>query len=463
MEIDVENVCVYVHINKINGKMYCGQTNDAAYRWSNHGLKYKDSPKFWNAIQKYGWDAFDHLIVVDNLNREMANIVETEIIKKYNLCDDRFGYNLAVGGGNASKPIKDLTGQIFGRLTVLEFDKNRQGNYWICQCSCGNFVSVYSHSLLSGATRSCGCYRDDVSKNRVREKSPYTKRQNKRIYDVWRCIRIKEELCADWLDFKQFLKWAVKNHLDTETAVIRINNEEKYSPDNCKVIPRETFRRNAKAKKYECDGEELTIFEASQRSGIPEEALRSRINDGLSIKEAMEKPYKYGIGKNGRMVKNNQYVFNEDGAMICTNTGSFKVDLEDFENIKIYNWCIDSNGNITTRTNDKVIRLESILFDIPRLNVAKTNFIFLNDDRRDFRKKNCSLEIIDNNPQYRYFIHNVEANGITYDRQWHKWRVGKKNDVRHSFYNLEDALLEYDQRYGTDLLSPFLIHKGEMN
>lgn len=58
----------------------------------------------------------------------------------------------------------DLTGQIFGRLTVLEKDKNKKtnsGSYWICQCECGTIKSIKSSSLRRGEITSCGCYRKE--------------------------------------------------------------------------------------------------------------------------------------------------------------------------------------------------------------------------------------------------------------------------------------------------------------
>lgn len=62
----------------------------------------------------------------------------------------------------------DLTGQRFGRLTVLYKDTKRKGtgsSYWICQCDCGKVKSVKSSSLRRGEIQSCGCFRDD----RIRE------------------------------------------------------------------------------------------------------------------------------------------------------------------------------------------------------------------------------------------------------------------------------------------------------
>ena len=54
----------------------------------------------------------------------------------------------------------DLTGRIFGRLTVLEDvgRTKRQQVIWRCLCECGNFVDVISSNLQRGHTQSCGCY-----------------------------------------------------------------------------------------------------------------------------------------------------------------------------------------------------------------------------------------------------------------------------------------------------------------
>lgn len=53
----------------------------------------------------------------------------------------------------------DLTGQTFGKLKVLHRDETASGHNakWICQCKCGNIISVLSASLRSGKTKSCGC------------------------------------------------------------------------------------------------------------------------------------------------------------------------------------------------------------------------------------------------------------------------------------------------------------------
>ncbi|SDX94318.1 hypothetical protein [Thermoactinomyces sp. DSM 45892] len=67
----------------------------------------------------------------------------------------------------SSKPQKDLTGKVFGRLTVIEDAgvKNRS-RYWHCKCTCGNTKAIRGSSLANGETRSCGCLQVESVRNR---------------------------------------------------------------------------------------------------------------------------------------------------------------------------------------------------------------------------------------------------------------------------------------------------------
>ena len=89
---------VYVHINKINGKRYVGITSQKVeYRWD-YGNGYKNNKYFTAAIQKYGWDNFEHIVLYNNLCKQDAVEKEIELIAKWNTKDRRFGYNLTDGG-----------------------------------------------------------------------------------------------------------------------------------------------------------------------------------------------------------------------------------------------------------------------------------------------------------------------------------------------------------------------------
>ena len=58
------------------------------------------------------------------------------------------------------KDLEDLTGKVFGELTVLNYDKekSRQSgtSYWLCKCSCGKTTSVAKKHLINGDIKSCG-------------------------------------------------------------------------------------------------------------------------------------------------------------------------------------------------------------------------------------------------------------------------------------------------------------------
>ena len=54
--------------------------------------------------------------------------------------------------------LKDLTGMVFGKLTVLEYaGKKGRHTTWLCRCACGKETTVFTTSLKSGDTTSCGC------------------------------------------------------------------------------------------------------------------------------------------------------------------------------------------------------------------------------------------------------------------------------------------------------------------
>lgn len=100
-----DTYCVYKHVFP-NGKVYIGITCLAPEkRWGGNGCQYKGQ-FVHRAIQKYGWDNIEHIIVRDGLRKEDACIAERKLIKRYKANDSRYGYNLSVGGESGSKGAK---------------------------------------------------------------------------------------------------------------------------------------------------------------------------------------------------------------------------------------------------------------------------------------------------------------------------------------------------------------------
>lgn len=97
---------VYIHTNKINGKRYIGVTTDRPERRWKKGEGYKNQHHFYSAIQKYGWDNFDHFIIeVDT--PELMYQLEQQYIEYYHTTDPDKGYNKSFGGERGAYLGKD--------------------------------------------------------------------------------------------------------------------------------------------------------------------------------------------------------------------------------------------------------------------------------------------------------------------------------------------------------------------
>lgn len=87
------------------------------------------------------------------------------------------GSTKTVYGSRNKGRLKDLTGQIFGRLMVVKMTNKHAQNgsiIWACKCSCGNNCEVSAGDLLRGRIVSCGCsvqeYYDSISYNLMNQK-----------------------------------------------------------------------------------------------------------------------------------------------------------------------------------------------------------------------------------------------------------------------------------------------------
>ena len=114
----MDNYIVYEHISP-DGKCYIGITRRTPNeRWCKNGYGYRKNIHFYRAIQKYGWNAFQHNILAENLSHKDACALEIKLIKERNLTDPRFGYNICEGGeGRLGSKQSEETRRKIGRAS----------------------------------------------------------------------------------------------------------------------------------------------------------------------------------------------------------------------------------------------------------------------------------------------------------------------------------------------------------
>lgn len=205
--------------------------------------------------------------------------------------------------------MKDLTNKVYGRLTVIGFShreepqKGKYRYYWKCRCECGNEVVRRSDGLKDRGVKSCGCYRQEVSKLNFKTNNPNKThgKANTRLYKIY--SKMKErcyyenypefhlyggrgiKICDEWLqDFMNFYNWAMENGYNKSLSIDRIDFNGNYEPFNCRwssnIVQANNKRNNITLTH---NGETLTLPEWSRKLNLPYSTLANRRRRGKSV------------------------------------------------------------------------------------------------------------------------------------------------------------------------------------
>jgi hypothetical protein len=154
----------------------------------------------------------------------------------------------------------DITGQRFGRLTVIEFIRRGKRSYWKCLCDCGNFTVVFGGSLKKGVTNSCGCLRREMGEIKTLTHGKARRGGTAKIYGIWnamknRCSKPSQDsyylyggrgikVCKRWQAFENF--YADMGDPPDGMWIDRINGDGDYEPGNCRWATPKEQRANQK-------------------------------------------------------------------------------------------------------------------------------------------------------------------------------------------------------------------------
>lgn len=197
---------------------------------------------------------------------------------------------------------KKIGGEKFGRWTpIMRFINGNttrtDRHYWFCVCDCGRSGFVLQTNLLSGQSKSCGCYKRELHTKHGRSGIVNGKRTD-RTYSIWtsmigRCYvptaggyeRYGAKgvaVCDRWRhSFENFL--ADMGEAPEGMSIDRFPDRSgNYEPGNCRwATTKQQVDNRRNALEVEYDGRVMVLKDAARLSGIDYSCLRARYKKGL--------------------------------------------------------------------------------------------------------------------------------------------------------------------------------------
>ena len=201
----------------------------------------------------------------------------------------------------------DISNQVFGRWTVIsraQSDEKGQAQ-WLCRCECGNERVMKSILLRRGISRSCGCFKHDVTVERSTRHGHSSSKVVTPTYHSWvgmtqRCGNPKNshyniyggrgiKIYEPWLKFANFL--ADMGEKPPGTSLDRIDSDGNYEPGNCRwATPTKQARNKRNNHNLTFHGKTYSIAEWAERLGIRAATINDRLSSGWDIDKTLSTP-----------------------------------------------------------------------------------------------------------------------------------------------------------------------------
>lgn len=201
----------------------------------------------------------------------------------------------------------NLTGDRFGRLTVLNrVGKDKYNNVmWECKCDCGKTIITRGSNLRNGKTKSCGCLHIESARSLSKLNTKHNK-INTRLYHIWQCMKSRcyykrnnrykyygergIKVCNEWLnDFMSFYTWSISHGYKDNLTIDRIDCNGNYEPNNCRWTSNKQQQRNKhNNRNITIQGETHCLSEWCDILGLNVNTVNTRLRRNWSIERALE-------------------------------------------------------------------------------------------------------------------------------------------------------------------------------
>ena len=193
-----------------------------------------------------------------------------------------------------------MSGQAFGDLYVLA--RAAVSGYWLCACSCGNFVQAHGQRMRSGGVRSCGCLKRGNTNSRKHGAV------GSRAYRAWggmksRCLNPDDRqwgnyggrgirVCERWLGEDGCARFvADMGQPPPGHTLDRRDVNGHYEPGNCRWATPKTQARNRRSNRcVDLAGTIKPVAEWAEQAVVSVDTFGKRISKGWDVERALTTP-----------------------------------------------------------------------------------------------------------------------------------------------------------------------------